>query len=249
MRGATRARANAPRTPRAPRASARGGRDGASARPARAFPAKWNPFVNVPDAPDRMTDADRARADDSDGVLGYHDAARAMRASESLRSGTSRPDEYFAEMGLRFDFDDDVASSSRDFEELNRLFVSVGFSARAHEKLEKAVDNSYASLWVTTTRNSRFAKEGQVVGFARATSDGVFHATIWDVAVSPAWQRHGIGQGLIERLVDRMLDEEICNVGLYSERKVVKLYEKLGFSEKCPEPSSAMQFRFNLSPY
>ena len=78
MRGATRARANAPRTPRAPRASARGGRDGASARPARAFPAKWNPFVNVPDAPDRMTDADRARADDSDGVLGYHDAARAM---------------------------------------------------------------------------------------------------------------------------------------------------------------------------
>ena len=113
---------------------------------------------------------------------------------------------------------------SRDFEELNRLFVSVGFSARAHEKLEKAVDNSYASLWVTTTRNSRFAKEGQVVGLSfRRQATGVFHATIWDVAVSPAWQRHGIGQGLIERLVDRMLDEEICNVGLYSESKVVKL--------------------------
>ena len=246
---ATGARANAPRTTLAFRATSRGRRDVASARPARAFPAKWNPFVNVPDAPDRMTNADRARADDGDGVLGYHHAARSVRESERLRLGTSRPDEYFAEMGLRFDFDDDVASSSRDFEDLNRLFVSVGFSARAHEKLEKAVDNSYASLWVTTTRSSRFAKEGQVVGFARATSDGVFHATIWDVAVSPAWQRHGIGQGLIERLVDRMLDEDICNVGLYSESKVVKLYEKLGFAEKCPERAIAMQFRFNVSPY
>ena len=71
--------------------------------------------MNVPDAPDRMTDADRARADDSDGVLGYHDATRAMRASESLRSGTSRPDEYFAEMGLRFDFDDDVGRLEQRF--------------------------------------------------------------------------------------------------------------------------------------
>ena len=45
-----------------------------------------------------MTDADRARADDSDGVLGYHDATRAMGASESAVA-TSRPDEYFAEDG------------------------------------------------------------------------------------------------------------------------------------------------------
>ena len=87
-----------------------------------------------------------------------------------------------------------MASSNADFEELNRLFVSVGFSARAHEKLEKAVDNSYASLWVTTTRNSRFAKEGQVVGLNDDACWVGFHATIWDVAVSPAWQRHGIGQ-------------------------------------------------------
>ncbi|ABO98076.1 predicted protein, partial [Ostreococcus lucimarinus CCE9901] len=116
-----------------------------------------------------------------------------------------------------------------DFERLNALFVSVGFSSRACDKLQKAVDNSYLALWVTTTRDSRFAKEGEVVGFARATSDGTFHATVWDVVVSPAWQRHGIGQGLMERIVDKILEEDICNVGLYSENKVVGLYERLGF--------------------
>jgi len=219
------------------------------ASPSSAFPARWNPFLNVPDAPNRMTEADRRRADDSDGVLGAFDASRAMRRAETLRREPSRPDAYFADMGLRFDFDDAVAASSRDFERLNALFVSVGFSSRACDKLQKAVDNSHLALWVTTTRDSRFAKEGEVVGFARATSDGTFHATVWDVVVSPAWQRHGIGQGLMERIVDKILEQDICNVGLYSENKVVGLYERLGFRQKCPELSTAMQFRANSSPY
>lgn len=214
----------------------------------RAFP-QWNPFTNAPDNPVRLSTADKTRADDSDGVLGRDDSWRSARDADALRIGISRPDAYFADMGVRFDFDERVESSSRDFEALNQLFVSVGFSARAREKLEKAVDNSHVALWATTTRDSRFARKGQVVGFARATSDGTFNATIWDVAVSPAWQRHGIGQGLMERIVDRILDEDICNVGLYSEGKVVKLYERLGFREHCPRRAVAMQFRHESAPY
>lgn len=241
---------------RAPSYTARASRAGANPRARnsergaarRAFP-QWNPFVSAPDDPGRLSSADKTRADDSDGVLGRDDSWRSMRDAETLRIGISRPDAYFADMGVRFDFDERVESSSRDFEALNQLFVSVGFSARAREKLEKAVDNSHVALWATTTRDSRFARKGQVVGFARATSDGTFNATIWDVAVSPAWQRHGIGQGLVERIVDRILDEDICNVGLYSEGKVVKLYESLGFRERCPRRAVAMQFRHDTAPY
>jgi len=43
---------------------------------------------------------------------------------------------------------------------------------------------------------SRLAKLGQLVGFARATSDGVLSATIWDVAVAPAWQVINLGMCL-----------------------------------------------------
>ncbi len=47
--------------------------------------------------------------------------------------------------------------------------------------------------------------QGQIIGFARATSDGVLSATVWDVAVNPAWQRSGLGRALMERLTKKLV--------------------------------------------
>ncbi|HZY41623.1 MAG TPA: GNAT family N-acetyltransferase [Anaerolineae bacterium] len=53
------------------------------------------------------------------------------------------------------------------------------------------------SLWVVS------AWEGdQLVGFARAITDGAFNAYISTVAVLPAYQRRGIGRELVRRLMD-----------------------------------------------
>lgn len=60
----------------------------------------------------------------------------------------------------------------------------VGFPRRDERKLTVALQHTYALVWVRSTKKSRFARLGQVLGFARATSDGVFCAVIWDVAVS-----------------------------------------------------------------
>jgi hypothetical protein len=60
----------------------------------------------------------------------------------------------------------------------------VGFPRRDERKLRVALQHTYALVWVRSTKKSRFARLGQVLGFARATSDGVFCAVIWDVAVS-----------------------------------------------------------------
>lgn len=73
-------------------------------------------------------------------------------------------------------------------------------------------------------------------------SDGVLSATIWDVAVLPAWQRAGLGRGLVERLVKRLREQEICNISLYAEPHVVRLYENLGFV-KGPEGIRGMAFQ------
>jgi hypothetical protein len=59
----------------------------------------------------------------------------------------------------------------------------VGFPRRDLTKLAVALKHTFALVWVRSTRQSRFAKLGQVLGFDRATSDGVFCAVIWDVAV------------------------------------------------------------------
>ena len=204
--------------------------------------------MNVPNAPGiAMSDADRVVADASDGVLGKRDAMRSGRDAETLRRGVSRPDEYFADMGLAFEYG--ASANGRDMEQLNKLFSSVGFTRRPEEKLRKAIEHSHVCVWVTAQRDSRFAKTGEPVAFARATSDGVFTATVWDVAVAPQWQRHGIGVGIMERIVDRLLDEGITNLNLYAEKKVVPLYQqKLGFKEN-PDGTRAMTFRFDSRPY
>ena len=73
------------------------------------------------------------------------------------------------------------------------------------------------------------ANATQIIGFARTTSDRAFNATIWDVAVDPAWQKIGIGRGLVERTVLMLQKDEIESITLFGEPKVVGLYKKLGF--------------------
>lgn len=133
--------------------------------------------------------------------------------------------EFLDELGIEFVW----TTEELGIDELNNLFSQVGFPRRDPTRLEAALRNTHRSLWVRAARKSRLAKEGQLLAFGRATSDGALSATIWDVAVMPAWQRGGIGRGLVERLTKSIVEEGIPVVTLYAEPGVVGLYEKLGF--------------------
>ncbi|CAL8466085.1 g5621 [Coccomyxa elongata] len=137
----------------------------------------------------------------------------------------SKSDEAFEKMGVEFVW----GYSDLNLDELNDLFSRVGFPARNPEKLVRALAHTHRTLWIRSTRKSRFASLGQLLGFCRATSDGALSATIWDVAVHPAWQRSGLGRGVLERLTARLVAEGIPNITLFAEPNVVGLYEKLGF--------------------
>lgn len=65
----------------------------------------------------------------------------------------------------------------------------------------------YSTVLLCSLKQSRVAKLGQLIGFARATSDGVFNATVWDVAVLPSWQRGGLGRALMERIVKALVED------------------------------------------
>eukprot|EP00240_Pyramimonas_obovata_P012264 CAMPEP_0118928982 /NCGR_PEP_ID=MMETSP1169-20130426/6112_1 /TAXON_ID=36882 /ORGANISM="Pyramimonas obovata, Strain CCMP722" /LENGTH=128 /DNA_ID=CAMNT_0006871095 /DNA_START=353 /DNA_END=739 /DNA_ORIENTATION=+ len=116
-------------------------------------------------------------------------------------------------------------------EELNDLFALVGFPRRDENKLALALRNTHTIFWIRAMRKSRWAKAGQLLGFARATSDGVYNAVIWDVAVLPSWQGSGLGRGVLERTAASLVEDGISNITLFAEANVVELYEKLYFRE------------------
>ncbi|CAL1410714.1 unnamed protein product [Linum trigynum] len=110
-----------------------------------------------------------------------------------------------------------------DLDQLNAVFVRVGFPRRDPERIKVALDHTSSLLWVQDKRS------GWPVAFARATGDGVFNAIIWDVVVDPSFQGIGLGKAVIERLVDEILEQGIVNIALYSEPRVLGFYRPLGF--------------------
>ena len=65
-----------------------------------------------------------------------------------------------------------------------------------------------------------------LIGFARAISDGVTQAAVYDVAVMPAYQGHGIGKLMMEHIVKSLPG---CSFILFASPGKEPFYEKLNF--------------------
>ena len=116
-----------------------------------------------------------------------------------------------------------------DLYELEELCDAVGWSRRPLRKVRKAMQHSFlvVSMWEEKGASRR------LIGFARATSDHAFNATIWDVVVHPRSQGKGLGKALINYMIKRLRQEDISNITLFADAQVVKFYNRLGF---VPDP-------------
>lgn len=118
-------------------------------------------------------------------------------------------------------------STERDIDlyELEELCDTVGWARRPLRKVKKALQHSFlvVSMW-----EERGAKR-RLVGFARATSDCAFNATIWDVVVHPQFQSRGLGKALMKYTIKRLKSEDISNITLFADPQVVDFYRRLGF--------------------
>jgi ribosomal protein S18 acetylase RimI-like enzyme len=120
-----------------------------------------------------------------------------------------------------------VFSTERDIDlyELEELCDAVGWSRRPLRKVKKAIEHSFlvASMWQVRGNQRR------LIGFARATSDHAFNATIWDVVVHPDFQGKGLGKALMKYVLKKLRSEEISNVTLFADPHVVDFYRTMGF--------------------
>ncbi|ACY83324.1 ribosomal protein S18-alanine N-acetyltransferase [Edwardsiella piscicida] len=81
--------------------------------------------------------------------------------------------------------------------------------------------------------NLKLESQGQLAAFA-ITQVVLDEATLFNVAVAPAYQRQGLGRTLLLRLIDDLTERGVVTLWLEvrdSNRAAIALYHALGFNE------------------
>ena len=112
-----------------------------------------------------------------------------------------------------------------DLYELEELCDSVGWARRPLRKVKKAIEHSFLVVSMWEERGTR----RQLIGFARATSDHAFNATIWDVVIHPRFQSKGLGKALMRYIIRKLRTSDISNITLFADPQVIDFYRRLGF--------------------
>jgi ribosomal protein S18 acetylase RimI-like enzyme len=105
-----------------------------------------------------------------------------------------------------------------DWDVLADIYARPPLAVRMAVVVKRAFANSYLCCFASV--------DGQLVGAARATSDGVFNATVLDVAVNPGFQGAGISRKMMRELLRRL---PVQKVYLTTTPGKEDFYEKLGF--------------------
>ena len=107
--------------------------------------------------------------------------------------------------------------------QLQRLLDAHSFwaSGRSERELSRMLAGSQAviSAW----------QGSRLVGFGRATSDGVFRAVLWDVVVACEYQGRGLGRRIVEALLQEPALQGVERVYLMTTNSA-GFYEQVGFS-------------------
>ncbi len=109
-----------------------------------------------------------------------------------------------------------------DLLKLQALFCLAAFWAQDRKIADLAVAIDHSAPVIT-------AWDGDdLIGFARATSDGVYRATIWDVVIHPDYQGAGLGRKLVQTVLSHPKMCRVERVYLMTSHQQ-KFYERIGF--------------------
>ncbi|WP_254567875.1 GNAT family N-acetyltransferase [Oscillatoria sp. HE19RPO] len=111
-----------------------------------------------------------------------------------------------------------------DIQQLKRLFELTAFWARERKIEDLAIAIANSDPVITVWEGER------LIGLARATSDGIYRATIWDVIIHPEYQGVGLGRKLVETLLSHPRMNRVERVYLMTTHQQ-RFYERIGFEE------------------
>jgi len=78
-------------------------------------------------------------------------------------------------------------------EEIMRVFESVSWNKSS----DNIVDAFHNSWYITAYENNK------LIAFARAISDNHYYTSIFDVVVTPEYQKRGIAKEMMKRLIEK----------------------------------------------
>lgn len=108
-------------------------------------------------------------------------------------------------------------------DQLQRLLDTHSFWAGSRSKKSLSLMLRGSQAAVSAWRG------GELVGFGRATSDGVFRAVLWDVVVAKEHQGQGLGRQLVTALLDSRALRGVERVYLMTTNSA-GFYANLGFT-------------------
>lgn len=112
--------------------------------------------------------------------------------------------------------------SPKQLDQLCGLFRVAAFWAKDRRSEEMLAAIAHSKPIVTAWDHDA------MIGFARATSDGVFRATIWDVVIHPDYQGAGLGRRLVETLIAHPHMNKVERTYLMTTHQQ-RFYERIGF--------------------
>ncbi|TKB08372.1 GNAT family N-acetyltransferase [Desulforhopalus sp. IMCC35007] len=113
----------------------------------------------------------------------------------------------------------EIGCENINWGELCELIRSSSLGIREPERLEIASKNSFVVCAVYVSQ--------KIIGFGRALSDGQYQSAIYDVVVSPVYQKRGIGKLIMEALMSRLPKDGVTLIYVAPGKQI--FYEKQNF--------------------
>ncbi|MFY7803125.1 MAG: GNAT family N-acetyltransferase [Limnoraphis robusta] len=115
-------------------------------------------------------------------------------------------------------------------QDLVQLYQSTWWGkGRTLEEVQKMLQHSDMIIGLSNTDNQK------LIGFARVLTDYIYRAVIWDVMVDEAYQKQGLGQTLIQSILEHPQLQSIEAFLLVCLPETIPFYEKLGFTSDVGE--------------
>jgi N-acetylglutamate synthase-like GNAT family acetyltransferase len=109
-----------------------------------------------------------------------------------------------------------------DLRQLQELFQAAAFWAQDRTLADLEIAIAHSLPIISVWDNER------LIGFARATSDGIYRATIWDVVIHPDYRGAGLGRQLVQTLLAHPHLNRVERIYLMTTHQQ-RFYKTIGF--------------------